>query len=151
MQQWLTLYNDNAAGMALVTGLRSQDLLIFFYLFGKKVLDRQPRHSAHAIYTGINSALVTPISLVVPVSGISDRTCSESLDRLVECGFVKRIKPRVKSSAGEEGGRPPSFVYEARGVVEIIQHVLDQIERKKDKFISMFNGLRQLEEEVGLG
>lgn len=152
MQQWLALYNEHAATVGQVlTGLESQDVLIFFYLFGKKLFERQPTHSAHAICAGINSALTSPIPLVLPVEGISDHTCAESLDKLVQCGFVSRIKPKGKRKAvSEEGGRPPSFVYEARSVVEIIQYTVDEIELKKHKFLMIFNGLRQLEEEAGL-
>jgi len=150
MQQWLALYNEHAAKVALVTGLDSKDLLVFFYLFGMKVFARQPRHSAHAIYNAVNSALKSSLTLLLPVEGISDRTCSESLDKLVQFGFVNRIKPRGKIVVGEEGGRPPSFVYEARSVVEIIEHILEEVELKKHNFLMIFDGLRQLEEEAGL-
>jgi len=152
MQEWLSLYNEHATAMTLVTGLKSQDLLIFFYLFGKKLFERQPRHSAHAICTGINSALTSSIPLVMPIEGISDHTCAVSLDKLVQYGFVRRIKTKGKRRVvSEEGGRPPSLVYEVRSVVKIIQRTLDQIELKKHKFLMIFDGLRQLEEEAGLG
>lgn len=152
MQQWLTLYNEYSASMTLVTGLNDRDLIVFFYLFGKKVFDQQPRHSAHAICSGINSTLTSCVSLLIPVEGISDSDCSKALDKLVEYGFVRRTRPKDKrKAASEEGGRPPSFVYETMEVVEIIQRILDEIELKKGKFLKMLNGLRQLEEEAGLG
>jgi len=132
-----------------ITGLKNIDWLIFFFLFGKKVSNRDPRHSVHAICTSINSALGSSMTLLLPTEAITDGSASASLDKLVHAGLVKRIKvTKRRRAVSTEGGRPPSHVYEACSIGEIVDRILREIDEKKRKLLMILTGLRQLEEEA---
>lgn len=120
---------------------------VVFYLFVQKVYQKNPEHSAYALYNGMRSQARSLLPLYNKSEKVSEKNITKAVSELVALGYVETHPTHARR---ERSGRPAKCLYSLKDSQEIAKLIELRIKQKHQSLLGIFNYLYELEEAAGL-
>lgn len=141
-------------GITLIQELGFDPIAVwaFFFLFVRQTYAREPGAGSYDVYKYLKVHFET--TLYENMTSVSEKNVGQSLIQLEYRGFIVRAKPPEprprRRGERKKAGRPPLSVYRTASLREIMARVGDAIESRRQKVMTVFNELADVDETFGM-
>lgn len=147
-----TYYEKYAGKLILNFSISSKAAGVYIFLLTQKWFFNESKFSAYRIYTKFKLILSYIIefenSKEEKNHNYSEKSIYESLQMLINKGFVKKCAVRTKKNIGK--GRPTKVVYETNEISAVFEFTENQINQIREKKLNVLSNLVDIEESLDL-
>ena len=147
-----TYYEKYAGKLILNFSINSKAAGVYIFLLTQKWFFNEPKFSAYKIYTKLKLILSYIVefenSKEEKNQNYSEKNIYESLQTLVNKGFVRKSTIRIKKNKGK--GRPAKVMYETNEISAVFEFTENQINQIREKKLNVLSNLADIEESLDL-